>query len=154
MGQPHLKAPEEDETAVPVICSDYGFMGQDDGETLPMLVIKDRRSKKAAATFVEKKGEDSYAIKFFVNFLTHMAYRKIINKSDGEPSITYVKQKAADAVPGLEATPQEAPPGDHAANGEIEVMVREVKRQTRAIKFDLEARLKRKLKDQEVSHAT
>ncbi|CAK0814137.1 unnamed protein product, partial [Prorocentrum cordatum] len=56
VGQPHQKAPEEDETAAPVICSNYGFMGQEDGETLPMLVIKDRRSNKGAATFVEKKG--------------------------------------------------------------------------------------------------
>ena len=58
-----------------------------------------------------------------------------------------LKSLAARAVEGLEATPQESPPSDHQANGEIEVMVREVKRQVRAIKMDLESKLQRKLED-------
>ena len=41
VGQPHHRAPEDDETAVPVVCSDYFFMGQDDEDTTPMLVLRD-----------------------------------------------------------------------------------------------------------------
>ena len=43
--------------------------------------------------------------------------------------------------------PQEAPQGDHQANGEIEAAVREVKRQCRALKYALEAKLGFQLED-------
>ncbi|CAK0841220.1 unnamed protein product, partial [Prorocentrum cordatum] len=146
-GQPHLRAPEDDETAVPVVSSDYAFMGQDDADTMPMLVLRDRRSKMMAATFVEKKGDDAYAIKFFARFLRILGYRKIVNKSDGEPAILLVKRRAVEEVPGLEAIPQESAPADHQANGEIEVTVREIKKQVRALKMDLESKLGVKVED-------
>ncbi|CAK0850901.1 unnamed protein product [Prorocentrum cordatum] len=138
---------EDDETAVPVVSSDYAFMGQDDADTIPMLVLRDRRSKMMAATFVEKKGDDAYAIKFFARFLRILGYRKIVNKSDGEPAILLVKRRAVEEVPGLEAIPQESAPADHQANGEIEVTVREIKKQVRALKMDLESKLGVKVED-------
>ena len=128
-GQPHQRAPEDDETAVPVVSSDYAFMGQDDEDTMPMLVLRDRKSKMKAATFVERKGDNAYAIKFFARFLQILGYRKIINKSDGEPAILLLKRRAVEEVPGLEAIPQESAPADHQANGEIEVTVQEIKKQ-------------------------
>ncbi|CAK0899207.1 unnamed protein product [Prorocentrum cordatum] len=137
----------DDETAVPVVSSDYAFMGQDDADTMPMLVLRDRRSKMMAATFVEKKGDDAYAIKFFARFLRILGYRKIVNKSDGEPAILLVKRRAVEEVPGLEAIPQESAPADHQANGEIEVTVREIKKQVRALKMDLESKLGVKVED-------
>ena len=42
---------------------------------------------------------------------------------------------------------QEAPTGDHQANGEIEVMVRELKRTIRALKSSTEEKLRVKLRD-------
>jgi hypothetical protein len=45
-GQPHLTQPDDDVSVVPRVVCDYGFMGQDDGKCLPILVIKDKRSKK------------------------------------------------------------------------------------------------------------
>ena len=51
-GQPHFRAPDEEETAVPQIIWDYGFMGEADGESMPILVIKDRKTKRISATFV------------------------------------------------------------------------------------------------------
>ena len=44
-------------------------------------------------------------------------------------------------VPGVEAKPRECPVGDHQANGSIEVGVRELKRQMRAIRYQLELNL-------------
>ena len=68
-GQPHLRAPDEEETAVPQIIWDYGFMGEADGESMPILVIKDRKTKRVSATFVQAKGQDAYAIKSRSSFL-------------------------------------------------------------------------------------
>ena len=119
LGQQHLPAPPEDETAVPVIASDYAFMGQEDESTIPMIVIKDRRSKVGAASFVERKGENEYAIKFFAHFLRQLGYRRVIMKSDGEPALLLLKRRAVELVPALEAVPQESAPADHQANGEI-----------------------------------
>ena len=79
-GQPHLEAPEEEENAVPAILSDYGFLGHDNGKCLPILVIKDKRTKRIAATFVEHKGDNVYARKFFQSFTESTGYLKIINK--------------------------------------------------------------------------
>ena len=76
-GQPHLAAPEEEENAVPTILSDYGFLGQDDGKCLPILVIKDKRTKRIAAIFVEHKGDNVYARKFFQSFIESTGYLKI-----------------------------------------------------------------------------
>ena len=45
-GQGHAKAPEEDETAVPTILSDYGFLREDDNESMPILVLKCKKTKR------------------------------------------------------------------------------------------------------------
>ena len=119
-GQPHQRVPEgrEDETAVPTIVCDYGFLGQDDGKCMPILIIKDRRTKRPAATFVQSKGVDAYAVKFFSAFLETAGYKKVVNKSDGEHSIVALKARAAQEC-GVEALPQESIPGDRQANGEV-----------------------------------
>ena len=160
VGQPHVEAPKEDETAVPRILWDYAFLGEDDGKSMPILVVKDSRTKRVASTFVQAKGSDPYAIKFGQSFLESSGYKTIVNKSDGEHSIVALKKASAQAAEvkdhsntdsdksePLEAMPQEAPPGDHQANGEIEAAVREVKRQIRACKYALEARLGTQLED-------
>eukprot|EP00959_Pyramimonas_sp_CCMP1952_P056004 1169909-Pyramimonas_sp.AAC.1 len=51
----------------------------------------------------------------------------MVNTSDGEPGTARAEQKAADAAPGPEATPQDAPPRGHPSNGEIEAAARETK---------------------------
>ena len=145
-GQPHRTAPEEDDTAVPTIMSDYGFMGQDDGKCLPILCIKDRRTKRVAATFLEAKGNTPYGQKFFENFLLSTGYKRVINKSDGEPAMVSLKTKAIESA-GIEGVPQESPVGDHQANGEAEAAVRDLKRQVRVLKISLESKLGLQLKD-------
>ena len=53
-----------------------------------------------------------------------------------------LKDAAARAVVGAEAIPRGCPVGDHQANGDIESAVRELKRQMRAIRAQLEAKLR------------
>ena len=52
IGQYHKPLPDEPENAVPTIVSDYCYMGQNDEKALPMLVIKDRKTKRRGATFL------------------------------------------------------------------------------------------------------
>ena len=71
-----------------------------------------------------------------------------MNKSEGEPAIVALKNQAvADVEPKIEAIAQEIPADDHAANGEIEVAVREIKKQVRVGKLALESKLKKKLRE-------
>ena len=87
LNQAHRSAPkDEQETAVAEFISDYGFMGRDDGKCMPLLVLKDTKTKRVAYAFVQAKGLDPYAIKFTAMFLQSTGYRNIVNKSDGEHS--------------------------------------------------------------------
>ena len=77
-GQGHQQSPEEPESAVPTISSDYGFLGEE-GKCLPILCLRDRCTKRIGATYVENKGVNAYAQKYFANFLESSGYPKIIN---------------------------------------------------------------------------
>ena len=48
------------ETAVAEFISDYGFviMGQDDGKCMPLLVLRDTKTKRVAYSFIQAKGLD------------------------------------------------------------------------------------------------
>ena len=107
-GQPHTKAPDEDETAVPRILWDYCFLGSDDGKSMPILVCKDTRTKRVASSYVQAKGSDAYAIKFGTSFLETAGYKTIVNKSDGEHSIVALKKACAEAAK-VTAEPTEIP---------------------------------------------
>ena len=65
-----------------------------------------------------------------------------INFSDDEHAMVALKEAAARACEGVEHTSQACPKGDHAANGQIENTVRELKRQMRALRLNLEKKLR------------
>ena len=56
-----------------------------------------------------------------------------------------LKHAAAKALEVVESASQEAPVGDHQANGDIESAVRTLKAQMRAMRFGLESTLGRQL---------
>ena len=60
-------------------------------------------------------------------------------QSDGEPSIVALKTATLLASPFVELVLCEIPVGEHATDGVAESAMREVKRQTRTLKFALEA---------------
>ena len=134
-----------------MICSDYGYMngtegelaeatGAADPENLPILVMRDRKTKTLAASYVPAKGQDPYAVKFMGGVFKRLGYRKIVNKSDGERALVALKAKAAEFA-GIDAVPRESPVGDSKANGVAESAVKEVKAAMRAMKSSLEAKL-------------
>ena len=143
---PHLAVPPP-EDALPVISMDYGFMGQDDDDVTPMLVVKDKKSKSPWGGAIPSKGNDDYARQLLVQVVRETGYRRVVLKSDNEPAIVVLKQAARAELTDVECLMEESPVGDHQANGDIEVAVRELKRQIRVIKSDLEEKFGRQLND-------
>ena len=151
LGQQHRARPDEEKASdeLATISRDYTWMtrdGKEDGKTKPILVIRDSRTLAVAATFVDAKGPTPYAVKFMANFIKHLGYRRAVFKSDGEHAIVALKEQAAKEA-GVENVPQESPVADHRANGAIENLCRELKRQVRVLRSSLEEKLGRILKD-------
>ena len=57
--------PTDSEVQIPTVSADYGYMHDEfKGEgSMPMLVLRDRTTRRYGASFVEKKGEDPYALR-------------------------------------------------------------------------------------------
>ena len=118
-----------------------------DEKSMPMLAFKFSRSGRLAATALPSKGATEFGVKWFARQIQSTGVRSFINHSDGEPAMKALKEAAARMVPGVESKSREVPVGDHQANGSIEVGVRELKRQMRSIRYQLEDNLKITLKD-------
>ena len=80
-----------------------------------------------------------YATSWLVSLLRRLGYRRVILQSDGEPSIVALKTATLLASPFVDLVLRDRPVGEHATNGVAESAMREVKRQTRTLKFALEA---------------
>jgi hypothetical protein len=63
-GNPHVSNSEVSE--VPVLGFDYGFMSKEKG-AMPMIVGRDSESGSHAATFLECKGRNNYAVSYLVS---------------------------------------------------------------------------------------
>ena len=92
----YIQTNKEDEE-VPVISIDYMYLKAREGdETIeegqPILIMKDRKSKTITAHVVEHKGANENAIKRLGQDIGLLGYKKIILKSDEEPSIIALKQ--------------------------------------------------------------
>ena len=112
---------------------------------MPVIVAKDRSTQCFAGTALAKKGVDDYATSFLTAFLLSLGWKRLVLRSDNEPSLLALLRRVAANLPGIEVIPKTSPEGDHAANGLAEVGVREVKSQSRVIRSQLEARLQKRL---------
>ena len=65
--------------------------GEED-KGMPMLVLKDSRTKVTLARVVPKKGRDQYAIERLQKDIANLGYKKMILKSDNEPAIVALKE--------------------------------------------------------------
>ena len=60
---PHYKAPEPFIDAVDELHPDFMYMGDDDSDLLlPILVMKDKRTKKSYCSMLESKGTVTYTV--------------------------------------------------------------------------------------------
>ena len=149
-GQPHREVVEDDPggaEAIPEIVTDYFFMGEEE-KAATHVFIKDRVTGTIGATVLDGK-TSTYAVKYFMNFLVELGYRRIILKSDNEPALLKLRREAVKDMQ-IEVVPRESPVSDHQANGAAESGVRETKKGIRALKTSTEDRYGRKLAEDHV----
>ena len=92
-----------------------------------------------AATCRREKGVGEYATSWTVSLFRRLGYCRAILQSDGESSNAAPKTASLLAAPRVELGLRKSPVGQHAATGVAESALREVKRQTRTLKFALGA---------------
>ncbi len=116
---------------MPTIAIDYAFLGKSSGMeegVLPILAVKDSKSKRVFSHLVPSKGTGHpYPVKALIRDVKTLGHCKFILKSDQELSIIDVKNEfirlfggeatADEELP--EVIPEESPVGDHQANGSV-----------------------------------
>ena len=96
----------DDPDAVPVISIDYGFLGAPGelpsdavgGAKMPVLVVRDRKSKALFTHLVPSKGvEHFYPEQALCRDIKFLGYPSVVIKSDQEPSIKAVAEAVKNA---------------------------------------------------------
>ena len=126
----------DDPEEIPVISIDYGFFGAPGelpsdavgGAKMPVLVVRDRKSKALFTHLVPSKGvEHFYPEQALCRDLKFLGYPSLVIKSDQEPSIKAVADavKNAFASSNVRVQLENSPKGDHhgKSNGEAEAAV-------------------------------
>ena len=163
---PHKrKIKQDEEQDIPIVSIDYMFMesrearlrrkelnrrrgGNENEEDkgMPILVLKDSRTKVALSRVVPHKGRDQYAIERLQQDIANLGYKKLILKSDNEIAIIALKQ-AVKRERDQDIILEESPEYDSMGNGEVERSIQEVQGQIRTIKLNLEANYNTKIKE-------
>ena len=113
----------------PVISVDHMFMheNQQEGEErgMPIIVMKDRKTRMIRARLVPQKGNHWYSTKIVSGAIESLGHSKVTLKSDQEPSIMSLK----DAVKGevrIDIVLEESPEYESKSNGDIERAIQTV----------------------------
>ena len=96
---PRRSVKNKEEREAPVIGIDYVCMHseqdkeeEEEEKGMPMIVIKDDRSKMVFARVVPQKGVEPCAVGSTVRTLEQLGYKKVIFKSDTEPALLALKE--------------------------------------------------------------
>ena len=103
-----------------------------------MLICRDSRYGQTGATCCERKSPTAYSISFLVGFIKDLGFRRIISECDNEPSTKALQDAVIHACVGVEVIPQGPPEGDPHGQCRVDMAVREVKRQGRALRISAE----------------
>ena len=141
MGHRKVDAETKQDEQIPTISVDYGFFGQPEDKahcTLPVLIVRDRKSKGIWSHPVPAKGvTHPYPAKALMADLDFMGYKRVILKSDQEPSILALCEAVKHGWHG-EIVPEASPKGESKSNGEAERAVQSVHGLARTLKDFLE----------------
>ena len=64
---------EERERTTPIVAFDYGFLTQENADTLPMLICRDSRYGQTRAMCCERKSPTAHSISFLLDFIKDLA---------------------------------------------------------------------------------
>ena len=151
---PHPAGSSNDrpEDAMPEVHVDYAFFRNEvGGETVPVLVLKDRDSKALAAHVIPYKGGDhDWTVEQSVRDIKKWGLRRdLIIRSDQEEALKrlvteLIKARAADgsaATTNAREFKEDSPVSESQSKGTIEAGVKTVEGMVRTVKFCLEAKL-------------
>ena len=123
LGHRRVDAKTEEAEQIPTISVDYGFFGQPEErahDTLPVLIVRDRKSKGIWRHPVASKGVvHPYPARALMADLDFMGYKRVILKSDQEPSNVALCDAVKNGWHG-EVVPEASPKGESKSNGEVE----------------------------------
>ena len=109
------------------------------------LIIHDSRSGGIYGIHVDRKGVNARVQAKALEVLNTLGYRRIVLKSDQEPSMIAMRRAVQQTWEMGEITMEDSPAYDPKSNGAVERSVRTIKEQIRTMKSDLEGRVMRKL---------
>ena len=127
---------EKDERG-PTIHADFFYMSTEE-DSVPFLALKSGVSGRLHAVALQSKSPDDYVLKAFARFVEETGHKRVVFMSDNEPALVKLKTMVDEHLKNVEVVHKTCPVGDHAANGSIEVAVREIKRQMRSLRLSLE----------------
>ena len=141
LGHCRVDAKTKEAEQIPTISVDCGFFGQPEyraHDTLPVLIVRDRKSKGIWSHPVPSKGVvHPYPARGLMSDLDFTGYKRVILKSDQEPSIVALCDAVKNGWHG-EVVPEASPKGESKSNGEVERAVQSVHGLARTLKDFLE----------------
>jgi hypothetical protein len=123
---------------------DFAFMGEEDepGETIAMLVVRERQSRMTLATAVPSKSTGKFVVDRVMAFMKEIGIENldVIAKSDQEPAIKHLIDEIgkAKAEFGGRWVVVSSPVDSHASNGVVERAIQSVEGQVRVLRSCLE----------------
>ena len=137
-GQAHKMSGGANPGEIPELGFDYFYLGDQQNTGLPNIAARDNATGSFAGSTLEQKGRNTYAKAYLVGWIRGLGYKRVVMRSDNEPSILALLREVAAELPEIECVMKSSPEGDHQQNGLAEVSVREVKGQARVLKSELE----------------
>ena len=123
---------------IPTVCMDYGQPQDRAHNTLPVLIVQDRRSKGFwSHPLPAKSVTHPYPAKALMTDLDFMAYKRVIFESDQEPGIVALCDAVKNGWHG-EIVPEASPKGESKSKGEVERVVQSVHGLARTMRDFLE----------------
>ena len=119
-GHRRVDANTKEAEQIPTISVDCGFFGLPEDSAHPVLIVRDRKSKGIWSHPVPSKGVvHPYPARALMADLDFMGYRRVILKSDQEPSIVALCDAVKNGWHG-EVVPEASPPEGDPNDSEVE----------------------------------
>ena len=114
---------------------------------MPILVMKEKPGGWITAHVMPEKGVHPYSVKRVNQTMKLLGHKKMIFRTDQEPSILAVKGRVKEEWTEDLVT-EESPVGEHQSNGLVERAIQTISGQVKTMKISMEERHKGKI-DQE-----